>query len=93
MVQPCKDQMNDPKRKLVMVTDIAEIRTHVKMSDNLAELINVLTMYCRGYIVTLGRSSPETKPARVLQKLWETGTPHLPQVNSYTAFATFVTRE
>jgi len=48
-----------------MVTEVTEIRTHIEMSDNLGEFVNVLTMYCIGYIITLG-PYPEIEPDRVL---------------------------
>lgn len=48
-----------------MVTDITEIRTHVEMSDNLGEFVNVLTMNCVGHIIALG-PYPEVEPDRVL---------------------------
>jgi len=48
-----------------VVTDIEEIKTHVEMSDNLGEFVNVLTMNCEGHIITLG-PYPEIEPDRVL---------------------------
>jgi len=48
-----------------MITNVTEIKTHIEMSANLAEFITTLTMYCAGYIITLG-PYPEIEPDRVL---------------------------